>query len=135
MQVPLSVVVVPLLATGLATSGCAGQSGDPAVDRARHFYASVSHQDGAAACADLAPEARKSLEQQEKKPCADAILDQGLPDMVGRADVEVFGSMAQVTFPDETAFLSRYGDDWLLTAVGCTPVTGDKPHDCSVEVG
>ncbi|PWN03293.1 hypothetical protein DJ010_09260 [Nocardioides silvaticus] len=134
MRVPRWVAIGAALVAGMATSACA-QSGDPAIDRAQHFYASVSHKDGAAACADLAPEARKALEQQEGKPCAEAILKQGLPDMVGEADVQVFGSMAQVTFPDETAFLSRYGDDWLLVAVGCEPATGDEPHDCSVEVG
>ena len=134
MRVHRLVAIGAVLVAGMATSACA-QLSDPAIDRARHFYASVSHQDGAAACADLAPDAAKALEQQEGKPCAEAILGQGLPDMVGDADVEVFGSMAQVTFPDETAFLSRYGDDWLLVAVGCEPVSGDRPHDCSVEVG
>ena len=134
MRIHRLVVICAVVVAGGVTSGCA-QSGDPAIDRARHFYASVSHKDGAAACADLAPEASLALERQEGKPCAEAILGQDLPDLVGAADVEVFGSMAQVTFPDETAFLSRYGDDWLLTAVGCKPTSGDRPHDCSVEVG
>jgi hypothetical protein len=118
-----------------ATAGCAAQSGDPAVDRAHHFYSAVAHMDGASACADLAPEARKALEQQEQMPCADAILKQDLPQMVGTGEVQVFGSMAQIAYPEETAFLSRYGDRWLLTAVGCRPVTGDKPHDCAIEMG
>jgi hypothetical protein len=117
------------------TSGCAGQSGDPAADRARHFYAAVAHRDGISACADLAPEARTVLEQQEGKACEDAILDQDIPQMVGTGEVQVFGSMAQVAYADETAFLSRYGDEWLLTAVGCPPASGDKPHDCAIEVG
>ena len=43
--------------------------------------------------------------------------------------------MAQVAYTNEAAFLSRYGDEWLLTAVGCPPVSGDKPHDCAIEVG
>jgi hypothetical protein len=118
-----------------ATAGCAAQSGDPAVDRAHHFYSAVAHMDGASACADLAPEARKALEQQEQMPCADAILKQDLPQMVGTGEVQVFGSMAHIAYPEETAFLSRYGDRWLLTAVGCKPVTGDKPHECAIEMG
>lgn len=124
-----------VLLSGVAVSGCAGQSGDPAIDRARHFYAAIANEDPAAACADLAPEARKTLERQEGRACDDAILDQNLPGSIGDGDVEVYGSMAQVSYARETAFLSRYGDEWLLTAVGCPPVSGDTPHECAIEVG
>jgi hypothetical protein len=124
-----------LVALGLAASGCAGQSGDPAADRARHFYDALDAKDAAAACADLASEARKALEQQEGKPCDAVILDQPIPATSGSGDAETYGSMAQVRYRGETAFLSRYGDDWLLIAAGCPPVSGDRPHDCAIEVG
>lgn len=128
-------LVALVAASGAVASGCAAQSGDPAADRASHFYAAISDDDAAAACADLAVEARKALELQEGKPCEDAILDQDLPETDGAADVQVYGSMAQVAYKNETTFLSRYGDEWLLTAVGCPPVSGDRPHDCAIEVG
>jgi hypothetical protein len=127
--------MVALVVLGVTTAGCAAQSGDPAADRARHFYAAIGDEDAAAACADLAPEARKTLEQQEGKACEEAILGLEIPDADGSGSAEIYGSMAQVAYENETAFLSRYGDDWLLTAVGCPPVSGDKPHDCAIEVG
>jgi len=127
--------MVALIALGVIASGCAAQSGDPAAERASHFYAAIADEDAAAACADLASEARRSLEQQEGKPCEDAILDQDIPEVGGSGEAEIYGSMAQVAYENETAFLSRYGDDWLLTAVGCRPVSGDTPHDCAIEVG
>jgi len=129
------VPIITMVVSGVLMSGCAAQSGDPAVDRASHFYAAIAAKDAAAACADLASEARKALEQQEGKPCEDAILDQDLPEAVEHGKAHVYGSMVQVAYANETAFLSRYGDGWLLTAVGCPPVSGDKPHDCAIEVG
>ena len=119
----------------MLTSGCAAQSGEEAADRASHFYGAVAARDGAAACADLAPEARETLEREEKMACDKAVLQQDLPATAGDGDVHVYGSMAQVVYPAETAFLSRYGDEWLLTAVGCSPASGDAPHVCAVEVG
>ena len=116
-------------------SGCGSSADDDAAERAAHFYAAIAAEDAAAACADLAPEARESLEEQEGKPCADSILDQQLPGDTGQGEARVYGSMAQVEYPDETAFLSRYDDEWLLTAVGCPPRSGDQPHDCAIEVG
>lgn len=127
--------VVAMVVASILMSGCSPQSGDPAAERASHFYAAIAADDGASACADLAPEAREALEQQEDKPCADAIVDQAIPQPTADGEVQVFGSMAQVAYANETAFLSRYDDGWLLTAVGCPPVSGDEPHDCAIEVG
>ena len=117
-----------------ALAGC-GASDDAAAERARHFYASLAAGDGAKACADLAPEARSSLEQQEEKPCEKAILDQDLPTPPSHESAKVYGSMAQVAVGTETAFLSRYDDGWRLTAVGCTPTRPGEPYDCAIEVG
>jgi len=116
-------------------SGCSSSADDDAAERAAHFYAAIASKDAAAACADLAPKARESLEQQTGKPCADAILEQNLPIGAEHGETRVYGSMAQVEYAGETAFLSRYDEGWLLTAVGCAPTSGDKPHDCLIEVG
>lgn len=135
VRVLQSVTAVAVALTAATTSGCAGQSGDGAAERARHFYAAVADQDGVAACEDLAPEARAALEQAEQKPCADAVLTQDLPVRPGEGETHVFGSMAQVAYDAETAFASRYGDRWLLIAVGCPPTSGDRPHRCAIEAG
>ena len=116
-------------------AGCGAKTDGPAIDRAAHFYAAIADRDASGACADLAPEARKSLEQQEKKACEDAILDQDLPKVRGHGKVRVYGSMAEVVHRGDVAFLSRYDHEWLLTAVGCAQGHDDKPFDCQVEVG
>jgi hypothetical protein len=118
----------------LLVTGC-GASDDPVAARARDFYGAIGAGDGARACADLAAEARSSLEEQEGKPCEDAVLDEGLSEVSGRPAVKVYGSMAQVSFPSETAFLSRFDGGWRLTAVGCHPVRPGDPYDCAIEVG
>lgn len=134
----MSLSAVPLAAALVVltlASGCGSSADDDAEERAAHFYAAIASDDGAAACDDLAPKARESLEQQEGKPCAEAILGQRLPADTGQGDTRVYGSMAQVEYAGETAFLSRYDEGWLLTAVGCGRASGDEPHDCKIEVG
>ena len=116
-------------------SGCTSSADDAAAERAAHFYSAIASNDAVAACADLAPKAREALEQQAGAPCADAILEQQLPVSATEGETRVYGSMAQVQYAEETAFLSRYDDGWLLTAVGCAPTSGDEPHDCLIEVG
>lgn len=123
-----------LLAAGLLT-GCGAKTDGPAITRADHFYRAIADHDAAAACEDLAPGARQSLEQQEKKKCADAILDQKLPTATGQGRAKVYGSMAEVIHRGEVAFLSRYDHRWLITAVGCTATPHDQPYDCTIEVG
>lgn len=124
-----------VLVAVVALSACAPLEDGPSA-RAAHFYAAIAAEDGARACADLAPEARKSLELQEGSPCAEAILKQELPSVEGRGQARVYGSAAQVVHPGETAFLSRFAGGWRVTAAGCPPVTTrDRPHDCAIEVG
>lgn len=118
----------------VALAGC-GASGDPAADRAAHFLRALADGDAAAACADLAEDARAALEDQEHKPCAEVIGDQGLPTALPRADADVFGSMARVRTRDDTLFLSRFSDGWRVVGAGCTPGAGDEPYSCAVEVG
>jgi hypothetical protein len=131
---PLRAGIV-LVAVSLAAGGCGSQAADSVSNRADHFYAAIKAEDAASACDDLAPEAREALEEQEGKPCDDVILDQSLPDAVQHGTSKVYGSMAQVVYQDETVFLSRYDGRWLVTAVGCPPVSDDRPHECTIKVG
>ncbi|HUP98828.1 MAG TPA: hypothetical protein VM093_00035 [Aeromicrobium sp.] len=114
-------------------SGC-GSSGAAPAQRADEFYAAVAHNDAAAACASLASSARSTLEQEEKKPCRDTILEQDLPRVSGAASgtAKVYGSLAQVTFANESVFLSRYSNGWRVTAAGCTPSPQDRPYECTI---
>ncbi|WP_205474033.1 hypothetical protein [Nocardioides sp. SYSU D00038] len=122
------------LVLAVVLTGC-GQDDAPAARRTVHFYAALAADDGAAACADLAPGARQQVEDQQGAPCAEAILELGLQAVAGPvSEVEVYGSAAQAVVGDDTAFLSRYAAGWLITAVGCTPGGGDRPYTCAVEV-
>lgn len=123
-----------LLTAGLLT-GCGAKTDGPAIRRAEHFYRAIADRDATTACRDLAPRARQSLEQQEKKKCEDAILNQDLPTTSSGGHVRVYGSMAEVRHHGEAAFLSRYDNRWLITAVGCSAVGHDQPYDCTIEVG
>ncbi|MCR1785281.1 hypothetical protein KVF89_22265 [Nocardioides carbamazepini] len=129
-----ALTAVPALALTLLAAGC-GSTDSAAAERAAHFYDALAAGDGTTACADLAPEARSSLEQQDGVPCAQAILDQELAAPSGRAVTRTYGAMAQVDHPGETMFLSRFKEGWRVTAVGCAPAHGDRPHECLVEVG
>jgi hypothetical protein len=44
-----------------------------------------------------------------------------------------------VRWTDETTFLSRYADGWLVLAAGCTPMPasarGGGRYDCKVQGG
>lgn len=135
MSLPRLTTAVLVLAGGALLTGCGSATDGPVADRAAHFYSAINDHDAAGACADLAPEARKSLEEQEKKKCEDAILDQKLPHVSGAGKTRVYGSMAQVAHRGEVAFLSRYDHRWLLTGVGCTKAGAGQPYNCTIEVG
>lgn len=124
-----------VLVAGAALSACAPVESGPSA-RAAHFYAAIAASDGARACADLALEARASLERQEGAPCERAVVEQRLPAVTGAGDARVYGAAAQVVHRGETVFLSRFADGWRITAAGCPPVPDrDRPHVCVIEVG
>ena len=125
-------IVAAAAAAGLR-GGCA--SGDAPADRAEHFHRALADGDGSGACDDLSQETRTALEQQEQKPCEEAITGLRLPEHAGEPETEVYGSMAQVRMGEETLFLSRYDDGWRVVAAGCRPTSGDRPHECELEGG
>src|SRR3954447_8772082 len=83
--------VLPLLLTG-----CGGAQDDPARAAAERFYSALDADDGARACRTLAPRTRDEVEQSAGKPCAEALLEEDLPDPGAPGDVRVFGTGAQV---------------------------------------
>lgn len=122
--------VVALLA--LAGSGCASTQNDAAAGAAHRFYDALSHHDAAGACAMLGQATRSSLESQEKEPCAKAIGKEDIPHVGAGGSVETFGTMAKVTWPGESAFLSRFRTGWRVVAAGCKPQPA-RPYDCEIQ--
>jgi hypothetical protein len=129
-----------MAALGLAAACLAGCGGDGARSDVRAvsdgFLRALGQHDGAAACRALSDQARAHLENEEGKPCAEAIGGLGLrPSAVRR--VQVFVSNAKADLADgDSLFLSDGVDGWRLDAIGCTPEGGkpaDRPYDCALE--
>ena len=98
---------------------------------ANAFYSAVASGRGAVACDALAPATQSELEHSAGKPCAEAVLTEGVPEVTQPRWVKVFGTMAQVSYAGEVAFLTRFEDGWRVVAAACTPVR-DR-YDCSVQ--
>jgi|SRR5215212_2783889 hypothetical protein len=130
-------IVVGLLLLCLGTTGC-GRDGDraQATEVAERFFSAVGSGDGATACAQLSPDTRKALEDDESKSCREAIgglnIDPGSP-----TTVELYLTNAKADLDNgESAFLSLTAEGWRLSAVGCKPGDGpptDAPMDCELE--
>ena len=122
---------------GLATVGCGGSDDrDAARAVTERFFAAISADDGAAACAQLSPDTRTTFEQDEQRPCREAIG--GVEIEPGTLDaIEVFSTNAKADLANgDSAFLTLTATGWRLSAVGCKPADGppsDVPMDCEIE--
>jgi hypothetical protein len=126
-------IVLALLLVVLAGCGTGSSERDVAatVDR---FQAALTQRDGAAACAELTPSTRASLESQERAPCARAVLELDLRGggSVASSDVYMNAAVAEIT-GHGSAFLDHTADGWRISATGCTPTPRDRPYDCELE--
>jgi hypothetical protein len=122
-----------LAAAGLLmlASGCGSASHRGVESTAEDFYAAAGSGDGAGACALLAPKTRSELEESAGKECAAAVLEEDIPEVDDLGHSQVYGTMAQVSFSADTAFLTRFRTGWRIMAVLCSPVP-DRPYDCKV---
>ena len=130
-------LAIALVLLCLAATGCGrGTDREDATAVAERFFAAVGSRDGAAACRLLAADTRKALEDEEQKPCRDAIgglqIDEARP-----AAVELYLTNAQADLDNgQRAFLSRTADGWRVSAAGCTTGEGppeDVPMECELE--
>jgi hypothetical protein len=127
---------VALAALALLLGGC-GADSDRATARAvtDQFFAALDAGDGDRACAQLSPDTRSALEDQEKKPCRDAITGLGLQrSSVAGVDVNMLSAIVELR-NGEAAFLDQGEQGWRLSAVGCKSQgePADRPYDCAVE--
>ena len=110
-------------------AGCSSSS-VPEVERVASTFEDPSG-DPQARCDLLIPMTRKTFEQSESAPCADAIGD--LPLEGGTVEsVEIWGGDAQVKLGGDTVFLSETSDGWRITSAACTP-QAEAPYDCEVD--
>jgi hypothetical protein len=131
----LALAAVAAITAG-ALSGCGGESDREraAATAAERFGAAVRDGDGAAACAVLAPKTVAELEESGSSDCADAVLDEDLPDPGPVRTTDVYGQWARVVSAEDTEFLAVFPGGWRVVAAGCRPA-GEAPYDCVIGGG
>ena len=87
------------------------------------------------ACGQLSEETVSKLEQQEKKPCEQAILTLKLAKGGSAAVRRVEITSAYVRLTGGSAdFLDEGPEGWRISAAGCKPgASSDQPYECEVE--
>jgi hypothetical protein len=130
---PKAAVFACLLALALAGCG-AGDRGQDVAAVAQRFHAALEAGDGQAACDQLSEETASKLEQQEKKPCDQAILGLALPKGGTVAATGVYVQSAYALRGEGgTDFLSEGPDGWTISAAGCRPTAPKQPYECELE--
>jgi hypothetical protein len=126
---------------GIVLLACAVLVGCGASDRApdaaavaERFHEAIGSQDGAAACGELAEETASKLEQQEGRPCEEAILDLEIPGEGRSVETNVYVITASVSLAaGGKTFLDEFDDGWKVSAAGCVPTAPNLPYDCELE--
>jgi hypothetical protein len=99
------------------------------------FLGAISDGNEQRACAQLSDGAQQALEQDESKPCPEAVReldDEIQPSAVTRA--QVFVTTAKVDLADgQSAFLELTSRGWRVAAAGCRPAGPDEPYQCVLE--
>jgi hypothetical protein len=136
----LFVFTLVVIATGLAVYSALGiirNSDDPAAGQAvSAFGTALKQHDGKQACGLLSDDTRSKLEDERKKPCEQAILEDA-------SEVEPGDSVTSVNVAETSAFvktsrgptffLDKVGQGWKLSAAGCSKQAGDAPYSCALE--
>lgn len=122
--------LIALMAAGCGT----GERADDAAAVTERFHAALEAGDGNAACEQLSEETASRLEQQEKKPCEEAVLGLELPKGGRVADTRVEITSAVATLAEGGSdFLDEGPEGWKIAAAGCVPTLPDQPYECELE--
>jgi hypothetical protein len=119
----------------LAVTSC-GSSDTPRPDAvAVDFARAVAEDDGATACALLAPKTREEVEQSTSHPCAEGILEEDVPESTAARGTDAYGRQARVVLDKDVVFLARFSLGWRVVAAACEDQGQDRPYDCDVSGG
>ncbi len=130
---PRAALLACLLALAIAGCGTAEREEDAGAV-AQRFHTALEGEDGQAACAALNGETASKLEDQEKRPCEEAILSLELPKGGTVAHTGVYVTSAVTTLEEGgTDFLDEGPDGWRVSAAGCEPTAPSQPYDCELE--
>jgi hypothetical protein len=117
----------------LAVVGGCGSSNQTgaALDLATRFESALAANDGHTACALLARQAVRRIDDLRPEGCPSVLPTLGLP--TGRpTGVQVWGDTAEATSDHDTLFLRRLPEGWRVIGAGCTP-NGDAPYQCKAD--
>ena len=129
---PIAIALALLAA--IFCSGCgAADRADDATAVAHVFQSALDAKDGQKACAQLSDQTASSLEQDEGRPCEDAILDVDLPTATAVPRARVYVTSAAVELDGGALFLDESPGGWQISAAGCKPTEPDMPFDCELE--
>jgi hypothetical protein len=122
--------LLPLTLAGCGTD----ERADDAAAVAERFHAALEAGDGQAACEELSEETASKLEQQEEKPCEEAIVELELPKggSVAVRRVEMRSAYAGLA-EGGVDFLDEGPQGWKVSAAGCREVTPEHPYECELE--
>jgi hypothetical protein len=128
-------VVACACVLAVAVAGCGtGERADEAAAVAERFHAALESGNGQAACDELSEETASKLEQQEKTPCEEAILELELPKggTVALTRVEMRSAFAGLA-EGGADFLDEGPEGWKVSAAGCEPTAPEQPYECELE--
>ncbi|MFF9909022.1 hypothetical protein [Streptomyces sp. NPDC013457] len=98
------------------------------------FEEALARADYAGACALLAPQTRRQLEEDAAEPCGPSLAGEELPAGGTVRDTQVYGRQALLRLEGDRLFLSQFDDGWKVVAAGCEPER-DLPYRCSLKGG
>jgi hypothetical protein len=127
-------LVLAVLAAGLCTGCGASDRAPDAAGVVERFQTALGSRDGKSACAQLSEETARKLQQQERRPCEQAILDLQLPTGGAVARTSVYVTSAYVSLAEgPTLFLDEAPEGWEISAAGCRASAPEMPYDCELE--
>jgi hypothetical protein len=129
-KVVVSACVLALVAVGCGT----GERENDAAAVTERFHAALESGDGQAACDALNEETASKLEQEEHKPCEEAILELELPrgGMVAVRHVAMRSAYMRVA-GGGADFLDEGPRGWKVSAAGCRQTAPEQPYECELE--
>jgi hypothetical protein len=119
---------------GVALSACGTAERErEAAEVVERFHAALERDDGEAACEELGEETQSQLEDQEQRPCEEAILTLELPRGAGPLTARVYVTSAAVDLVGGgTDFLDEGSQGWSISAAGCEPSAPEQPYECEL---
>lgn len=101
-------------------------------DTADRFVTALARDDGRVACALLAREAVRHIDDLRPEGCDQALSTLRLPTDRPTA-VSRWDETAQARSGHDTLFLRKFHEGWRIIGAGCAPSSDSGPYRCKVD--